>query len=279
MTLEQADWRSAVLIMAMSRTGSNIVINVVGSSPAVQTAGEMHTFYQPPDVAPLRALRRAAPWFGERLYDALFDEAAFREGLAGSVAKHREWKTQLLQERGIDLSGQSHIAFKIMHPLTHLTGRVARCFDDVKVIGLVRDGLAACDSWMRRGASAENAGRRYAMYARHMRKAEATFGPRFRRVKFEELLADPLNQAQGLLAWLGLPEGEGYLFRPKGYGPGREMAARGEQHRELLAPADYASVFAGEVNDAARQRLKAEDAATFLSLARPAMAQFGYPAE
>jgi hypothetical protein len=82
-----------------------------------------------------------------------------------------------------------------------LTDLLLRVYPDLYFIALARSGYALCDGYIRRGGTATEAGRLYNRIAEKM-KRYADLIPRFKVIKFEDILQRPFDVAENVFAFV-----------------------------------------------------------------------------
>lgn len=75
-----------------------------------------------------------------------------------------------------------------------LTNFFSRIYEDIFFIGLVRNGFALCEGWIRRGKNAKVSGIRYRKYCQTMIEDTKRI-KNYKIIKFEEMLKDPFKMA------------------------------------------------------------------------------------
>jgi hypothetical protein len=81
-----------------------------------------------------------------------------------------------------------------------LTDTLLKVYPDLYFIGLVRNGYALCDGYLRRGGTATEAGRLYHRIAKEMKRYSDII-PRFKMIKFEDILQQPFDIAEELFTF------------------------------------------------------------------------------
>ena len=76
-------------------------------------------------------------------------------------------------------------------------------YSDAVFIALVRNGLALCEGYVRRGWSAEDTGRMYETVCQNMLQDSRNI-PNYHIVRFEEMVSDPLNFMNKIYSFAGL---------------------------------------------------------------------------
>lgn len=82
-----------------------------------------------------------------------------------------------------------------------LTEFFVRIYPEAAFIGLMRNGYALCNGWMRRGMSAAAAGRIYHRIGHAMIDRRRRL-PRYRIIRFEDVLHDPFGTAEILFGFV-----------------------------------------------------------------------------
>ena len=198
----------AVVVNALSRGGSNILWNILQSHPRlcspIRETGEL-IFDEiapfnllPPSAAKRLAasaiVRRVGRRYLRRVFDAL-KRRNFEHHDNGTKAEGVPYRLDEIED--------SIPCFKGVDSDVALSGLLDAIYGNVAHVALVRNGYAVCNGWMRRGVSAEEAGRRYAGLVRRILKTRESQGV-FVLVKFEEMMRDPFGTAERLFRSLGL---------------------------------------------------------------------------
>ena len=257
--------KRAIVINSFGRGGSNILMNMIGSSPGVLMAGkEFWQFYHyGPSLAP-KIYRRLGVRPGKMVSKSTFSARRFRDRLGKSIEESISTDYQLWKARALGLDLVDYVLFKVTEYDIFLNAEIESQFDETTFIGLVRNGYGLCDSWKRRGMPARMAGRVYAHIAGQM-IAERNSRHNYMLVRFEDLASNPLGFLDRLYEHLALPppREDSYIHRPKGFGPGQETAA--SKHRTMLrVPRCYwESLVAKNINAGAIERLTPEELRAF----------------
>ena len=156
----------------------------------------------------------------------------------------------------------------------------AEMYPDATFFGLVRHGLAVCEGHLRRGRPAAETGWRYQLLVDKMLQ-DAEQLPRYRIMRFEDLICNPLQTLQSLYAHAGLEPGRMRQLRMQ---VRRVMDAQGnhrlngnsEWNVVWLDPAELPTYFQQDVDRNQIKRLTTADRDAFLKQAGPAMERLGY---
>lgn len=203
-----------IVINAFSRGGSNIAWNIMQShpqvcSPAYET-GEILFFRMPRRLQfPLRHLytnriTNSSPLL--RLIGRYVDRRCFKFKLQNLTHPDNRFESEdvVYTEEKVE---QSVLCLKSLDQDIDLTDFLARVYGKERCyfIGLLRNGYAVCEGWLRRGGkqTAREGGKIYRRYVEKMIKDSESY-PHYTLVRFEDILADPFGQAERLYRFAGL---------------------------------------------------------------------------
>ncbi len=177
---------------------------------------------------------------------------------------------------------KSRFLAKNVNGLVLASSLFAGMYPDATFIALVRNGLALCEGFMRRGWTAEEAGRMYGKVCLKMIEDSGRI-PNYRIVRFEEMVSDPLRFMKEIYSFAGLDEGKVEKVRlqakrsmnPDGT---RSYTFGGSKDREThwFPVEEIRNYFRGDVNKNQIERLGAENREIFLKQAGGAMEKLGY---
>lgn len=291
--------KSPIFVNGFQRGGTNILINLVSSHPSVQTLGaEVHQIFYGHEQEPLKkwvrrffyapvfiAARRHVFW-PYRLYE--------RDPLAYPVAQYIDlllyWNK--ITARNVRYrNGSARLSFKdkawarmackCVNGVVLATPIFAHMYPDATFIALVRNGLALCEGFMRRGWSAERIGRMYQTVCERM-IYDADHLENYHIVRFEDLLADPVGTTGKIYEYAGLNVNETKKFRLQAKKSmdktGRRSATFGSREKETqwCNLEDIGNYLRKDVNENQIARLSERDKAEFLQYAHASMSHFGY---
>jgi hypothetical protein len=238
---------------------------MIGSSPTVlMVADEFWQFYYDGINLPPRIYRRLGIQPGKLASKLMFSGERFRDRLDKSIQHSLSTNYQLRKERRIDREPANLVLFKVTEYDIFLNTMIEKQFKEAVFIGLVRNGYGLCDSWKRRGMPPKMAGRVYGQIAGQM-IAERNCRPNYVLVRFEDMLAEPLQFLDRLYKRLALPapREDSYIHKPKGFGPGQESAASASRAMHIVDRSYWASLMAEDVNATGIERLTREDLREF----------------
>ena len=274
----------AIIINCMGRSGSNILWNLLQSSPDVISPGrEFHQFFVS------RASHR-------RLWRTLATTAEAMPLVRGKIHEmtrarlHRAKVDQLTHPKNKFKDRESiytqqeadaaHLCFKVMGKDIVLNGMLENCFEETTFVGLVRNGYALCEGEMRRGVSARRAGRNYRRFVEDL-MAFGTRTDRFAQIRFEDMIKEPVRTAHDLYRFCRVapPINGEFRLKVKSTTTGKEksIGVGVVNEKVWLSEDDLGSFFDTEIDTAQIGSLEAGDRRQFLDEAGPAMAALGYP--
>jgi Sulfotransferase family len=161
-----------------------------------------------------------------------------------------------------------------------LTEYFHTCYPETTFIGLMRNGYAICNGMMRRGDTAERAGKIYRRVGERMIEDERKY-PRYRVVKFEDVLRDPFAAASELYRFSGLSPVHLDKLRLKSK---RVLSRSGdhetrfgeEDRRYWLDRTQIRKVLDSDVNEVQAGFLTPRERQAFEKYARPVLDHFQY---
>jgi hypothetical protein len=224
--------KKALVINALPRSGSNILWNIIGSSPDVQmTQDEFHGLTGHFGNIAIRAMMRlnalapSRPLMHQHIRQSVFKSADMA----------LQAKSQKFDERGIDPAETRFVCFKVMGGDNRFNDLISYSFPESFFVFLTRDEAGICDSYCRRGLAPEAAARMYANSIDRM-KETARREKSFLWVQFEDLFTDLQQEIDRIYTHFGLryPTDNLYLYKEKGFGPGQEESSKLSHKKTLL---------------------------------------------
>lgn len=291
--------QAPVFVNGFQRGGTNILMRLILSHPHMCSLGaELHELFYGRETEPVQKwLRRltalpvllntvqhtfwpyrlqprrplAAPT--QRYVDMLFylykrmgPETHYRNG--------SEAKTLAEKSRG-------RITGKCVNGVILTTPLLAAMYPDATFIALVRNGLALCEGFMRRGWGAERCGRMYQQLCDQMIQ-DARHRTNYHIIRFEDLVRDPAATVQHVYEQIGLDVNRVEKFNlqaKKSMGEnGQRSFTFGAQHKisQWCALHELKHHLRQDVNDNQIAHLSPADRGIFLQHAHAAMSTFGY---
>jgi hypothetical protein len=292
-----------IFVNGLSRGGTTILLNLLASHPDVCLIGETHhvfkgttitdsvwdvlrkclyhdapiimgqgqDFFSPRLIKPRKPLSR---WAKHRI-----DAILYREKLRSAHPRLNRFKGPHT-EYNRDEIVSARLLCKNIDGMIYANDAWTEMYPGAVFYGLVRNGLAVCEGHVRRGRSAAEIGRRYQLLVDKM-LADADRLPRYRIVRFEDVLTSPWDSLQAACAHAGLDIGRLTQIRMQ---TRRVMDAEGN-HRLCgdsewdviwLRPQDLARYFHHDVDANQIRRLSKADRDAFVSEAGKAMDRLGY---
>jgi hypothetical protein len=155
-------------------------------------------------------------------------------------------------------------------------------YPDATFIALVRNGLALCEGFMRRGWSAQEVGRMYETVCQKMLHDSRAM-PNYRIVRFEEMVSDPVGFMKKIYSFAGLDADRVEKVRLQAKRSMNKDGTRnytfgGSKDREThwFSIEELGSNVRNDVNANQIARLNAADRETFLKQAGNSMEILGY---
>lgn len=162
------------------------------------------------------------------------------------------------------------------------SGIFADMYPDAIFISLLRNGIALCEGYLRRGWSAEECGRMYERVCRQI-ITDSDGIPNYHIVRFEEMVSDPVKFMKKIYAYAGLDEGvvEKVRLQAKlsmeNEGTRSYTFGRGKDRETYwFRPDELAKYVRSDVNDNQARQISRHDQDAFLKEARKAMEYYEY---
>lgn len=162
-----------------------------------------------------------------------------------------------------------------------LSPDLSEMYPDATFVGLVRNGLAVCESHLRRKSypSAHKFGVVYRLLVREM-LSQARRIERYRIFRFEDVVRSPVDFMNDLYEHTGLAPGSVQMVRLKNkahFDASGNYGRASDEGSHVWMDVSQLSTFLNEdVNALQEQRLSAEDRRAFLDAAGEEMAALGY---
>jgi hypothetical protein len=153
-------------------------------------------------------------------------------------------------------------------------------YGECHFVGVVRNGYAMCESWIRRGYSATAAGAAYKIYVQKMLEDSKRY-PQYTIIKFEDVLKNPFEASAKLFQSLQLDPATLPKIRFKSKKvlteSGAHDAAYGqEEHKYWFSPENIRGIIKEDIDDIQISKLKDQDKSAFEKEAYPALISMGY---
>jgi len=217
--------RAPIFVNGFSFGGTNMIVNLLASHPDVcWLSGETHeVFYSKPR-------KKADKWI-RRFFYLPVQISAGRHVFSRECIDERGQIPKLMM-RYIDLLfyidklttdrndykfenvrynrkevKKSRFLAKNVNGVVLASRQFAKMYPDATFFSLVRNGLALCEGYVRRGWAAEDAGKMYETVCQQMINDSGTL-PNCHLVRFEDLVADPAGFMKKIYGLAGLDAGK-----------------------------------------------------------------------
>ena len=276
-----------IVINGYSRGGTNLLWNVLQSHPNV-----VSPILETTEIL-IRRRFRAQSWLTRKLLAS----APARMGPAGSLVSnwldHRLYTLKMRNVASTDNGQKSEgvryteqevsaaaLCLKSTDKDIILSPLFQSTWEDSYFVGLMRNGYAICESWMRRGRDPYYVGRFYRWFGERM-IADSVRYPKYAIVKFEDLIRDPFRIAEELYEFAGLePRMLSKLrFKSKRVldDKGNHEVRFGDENAKYWFDRETISeIIDPSASDYQTAQLSASDRAAFEAKAMPIMKHFGY---
>jgi hypothetical protein len=288
-----------IFVVGFQRGGTNILTNLLASHPDTRLLGrETHmVFYG-------KAREPVTKWFRRLLYLPLLVSARSHLFRAASLAERRRIPGPLMRyadlllyresmrnlarqpdrmgRDGRSLKPGTRLLCKNVNGLAFVTPVLQDMYPDATFIALVRNGLALCEGYTRRGMAPAAVGEIYEKIAQRMLDDAARL-PNYHIVRFEKMVADPLGLIQDVYRHASLDAAAVDKFRLQAKQSldrdgGRSYAFGGQQDREIrwFDPSEIGSCFRKDIDASQIARLGERERSEFLRVAHGAMERLEY---
>lgn len=296
--------KQPIFINAFARGGSNILMNLLLTHPDVCiSSGETHKVFKGTKWDtnwrkikkrllydyPIRMLtgqdlfgvelladRKPVPEFIKKYIDRILYEGRF----IANLSTHNKYKYQDIEYSYNELE-KCRLLTKSLNGTVFTVDLFSEMYPDAIFFGLVRNGLAVCEGHIRRGYSAEYAGRLYAKVAKKMiEKCRAI--DNYHLVTYEEMVKDPHQFMLQLFKHARLNPDFVQKVRLQSK---KIMNSKGERSRIAGKDREVFWYYAHELKNQIRndinenqiKQLRVKDKKIFLSIAGRVMEELGYP--
>ena len=292
--------KAPIFVIGFQRGGTNILTNLIASHPDVcALSRETHHVFYGKHSRPLEKwadrLRYLPILVAARGHVFRPTSLSERNGLPRLVMRYADW---LLYRSRLAADGdraheRSNGAGALDGPAPRLLGKnvnglalatpvLAEMYPDATFVALVRNGLALCESYVRRGWTAAAFGRIYERVCQRMLQDAATRA-NYHLVRFEEMLANPSSMIEKVYGYASLDMRLVAKFRLQAKQSMDQQGRRtytfgGERDRETrwFDLSHIESCFRKDVDENQIARLGAQDRQDFLRHAQPSVEALGY---
>ena len=276
-----------IVLNGLSRGGTNVVWNILQSHPDV-----CGTFLETGEIFYKRAFRWA-PLSSRRLLtdpdkiDSLWASLLMRR--ADRVIHKHKMRTPAHPELGCKYEGTPYMQEEVRRAAVclksndediYLVPTFRKFYPDACFLGLIRNGYAWCNGWMRRGHTAAESGRVYLRLVQQLINYSEQMD-RFILLRWENVLADPFGEAHRMFEFCGLEPLEIPQIRLKlkrVLSPDRQHQPRiGEENQhQWFGREDIAQALDRHIDQTQAGLLADSDREDFEREAKPVLDYFGY---
>jgi len=296
--------QAPIFLNGFTRGGSNILTNLLLSHPGVclpsgetqkvflgETGAEprwrtpykrwrynfplalsgRRDLFNPDNLADRPAL---PPWAMRHI-----DRVLYRERFVARHERHNRFVSEGVLYTDEALA-QARLFCRNLNGVVLMTDNFAAMYPDATFFGLIRNGLSLCEGLMRRGRSVESCAELYRRLVDKM-LSDSERNERYRIVRFEDILRDPLGEMASLYQHAGLDleqvEKIRLQSRPTLSRSGEHRLERGTEGQLVWYTKDEArSHFHPDIDAIQAAKLSAADRDSFLKVAGTTMERLGY---
>ncbi|MBI3322267.1 MAG: sulfotransferase [Candidatus Omnitrophica bacterium] len=175
---------------------------------------------------------------------------------------------------------EARLVCKGLDGLTFVTPELSRMYPDAAFIALVRNGFAVVEGHLRRGHRLEKIAAHYELGCKLMQEHARTI-PRYNIIRYEEIIASPLESLKKLYQWADVDIHKIKKVRlqakPVIGKTGAHEAVQGEKRPMFWYPLEEMSRhFRPDANENQIKRLSEEQKETIRRLCPTSLKEFGY---
>jgi hypothetical protein len=288
-----------IFVIGFQRGGTNILTNLLGSHPDTRFLGrETHMVFYGKRREPV------LKWFRRLIYLPLLLGARGHVFRPASLSERRRLPRPLMRYADLllyresmaslsdtpEASGNSgrlrarerRLLGKNVNGMVFVTPIFREMYPDATFIALVRNGLALCEGYTRRGMPAAVFGEIYQKVSQRMLEDAARL-PNYHIVRFEHLISNPLGVMQDVYRHASLDVSAVGKYRLQAKQSTqrdgrRTYAFGGQQDREVrwFDPSEIGGCFRQDVDTSQIALLGERERSEFLRVAGGAMERLGY---
>jgi hypothetical protein len=280
--------QKVIVVNGISRGGTNILWNMIQSHPAVCGAmRETSRIFAPfmahrlrfvADLTLMQPVLRVPPFLN--IASRLIDRRLYHFKLQNYGDTYNGFSAEG-QPYTLEEVEQSAVCLKSINRTIYATPLFHRLYGpDVYFVAVFRDGYGICESWMRRGISAEKTGRQYREYAETMLRYAEQY-PQYMTVKFEDILDRPFDVLSDIFRFAELEPPTIDRFRLKSKAvlteEGTHEVPYGQRNIKYWLDRETIHDFlVGDIADIQKKALSAEALQAFEREAMPVLKRLGY---
>lgn len=282
----QLKHKRVIIIAGISRGGTNILWNIVQSHPQVcSTIGELTQELNPTNNHRVRSLIDFAiaspvgqlPVIREQLISWM-DRCFYESKMSGLHDPYARQKYQNVLYSEAEMR-DAVLCLKATDRDLYLIDMLAKAYEDVTVINIVRNGYAVADSWRRRGQPIRKAAQRYRHYMQLLLGFEEKHGAL--TIRFEDLMRDPFAYARKVYEFARLEPVELEKLRLKTKLIVTESGEHGTTYgdpgaKHWFTRETIQQLLIAEQSTIQKDRLSEDDMREFDQIAQDTMRRLGY---
>ncbi len=284
--------KDVVVINGYQRDGTNLVWNILRShpeicSPGYETGQILHNVnfstyskYSSPFKKKFFRSKFALSFPVFKIVSHYIDQRFFDLKMKTVDRPDSRYKSEGVLYKESEIAG-SVLCLKSVNEDIDLSELLHRIYgNNCYFIGLIRNGYALCEGWMRRGHSATEAGRIY-LYCSEKMKCDTERYPNYKIVRFEDIIKDPFGKSADLFRYIGVQHEKLEKIRVKAgkvlLEDGKHETRFGEENKKYwFDPHDIKKIIVPGISHIQEVRLPAKDKNDFEKYAMPVLEEFGY---
>ncbi len=214
--------KKVIVINGFQRGGTNIVYNILQSHPQVCSANDLEIGqiltqnYRIPSQKKIGYLIKRLKLAFYDLLNKKFILNSFIVNILGILVDylfyiyklknfHNQYNRYKYENIPYSLNEikESVLCLKSVNNDISLTRFLSKIYENIYFIGLIRNGYALCESWIRRGKTARISGQRYKRFCEMIIKDSKKI-KNYKIIKFEDVLNNPFAEAKKLFKFTQL---------------------------------------------------------------------------
>jgi len=189
--------KKVILITSLTRSGSNVLWNIMQSHPRVcSPVGETNQVLHPRGPGLHRMSRLVYRKCRAGMVRRFMDRRLYAAKLKNFDHESNRFRTQG-EPYTLEELKDTVLCLKAVNEDIYLTDVFYSMYEDIHTVGLVRNGYAVCEGQVRRGEDAVKVGERYATYMRRIIEDSERL-KNYTIVRFEEVVRKPFETAESL---------------------------------------------------------------------------------
>lgn len=295
--------RKPIFIHGFARGGSNIIMNLLLSNPGICLSnGETDKVFKGTKWDSTWGTAKKRLFYdypiclltGQNLFSqtnlqrrkhipdylkTYIDQILYRGRYIAMVDTHNRYKSENIEYTKEELK-DCRLLTKGLGGIVFTVDMFGEMYSDATFLGLVRNGFALCEGFVRRGFDPKDVGDMYKTVATHIIKSAAE-RVNYHLYYYEDMVENPLEFMEKIYTATGLDSGEINKVRLQSKGimqaDGKRVHLKGRD-REVFwhEKANLHKFIKNNINQNQIQQLKQKDKDKFLSVAGGVMEELGY---